>query len=95
MSDTPNPYKICGGCAASPAEDCDHGAANCNDVHSAWQEGFNAGLEAAAAVCAAETEDVQREGAEFNKPQVSINYAVGSLCLAAQKIRAMKGGDEG
>ena len=74
------------------APDCGE-CINCRvrERHDAWWQGFNAGLEAAAAVCAAETEDVQREGAESNKPQGSINYAVGSLCLAAQRIRAMKG----
>ena len=99
MSDTPNPYKICGGCAASPAEDCDHGAANCNDVHSAWQEGFNAGLEAAARECERAHSAIDEVLSRFPIDRCAFaerlrrNALIGFLGSVAAEIRAMKGGE--
>ena len=87
--DVGNPYKE--ECAPSNQADCTEGNSMWCAQCALWDRAYDAGLEAAAEVCDAETEAVQRERAELKMPQRATNYAVGSLCLAAQKIRNMKG----
>ena len=86
-----NPYTICDGCAAR--EDCDCGAADCNDVHSAWQEGFTAGLEAAA-LEADRVAAVHDDWARQPHALPAARAVATGMRILAHEIRNMKGNNQ-
>ena len=85
MCDVENPYKEK---CLYPREECGRINARVCEFCRMWGEAFNAGLEAAAEVCDAEIAEVKRVCTD----PCFITCSVGTLAQAAQKIRAMKGG---
>ena len=89
-----NPIQLCRGCSEdNHSESCSE-SITCGDAHEMWQQGFNAGLEAAA-LEADRVADTHDDWARQPQALPRARAVATAMRILAHDVRAMKGGDEG